>query len=178
MTSTLEDRPWLIVRLAAVVIAMGMVAVLALHWLNPSASGIGGPAPDEFTPQQQVVDAGGWTSEFTAAWDAATGEAAAAGVELRVTSGYRTSAQQQELWDSALTDAGSEAGARRTALPPTESAHVGGTAVDVDRPSATWLEAHGWRYGLCFPYANEWWHVELTGEPGEACPPQQATPAG
>jgi hypothetical protein len=46
-------------------------------------------------------------------------------------------------------------------LPPSESAHVHGIALDV-RPveGARWLERHGGRHHLYRIYANEWWHFE------------------
>lgn len=58
-------------------------------------------------------------------------------------------------------------------LPPEESAHVSGAAVDVAAEGADWLKAHGWRYGLCQRYANEWWHFEVRTQPGGTCPPLQ-----
>jgi hypothetical protein len=46
-------------------------------------------------------------------------------------------------------------------LPPEESCHVKGIAMDV-RPSegACWLEDNGGRYHLYRIYDNEWWHFE------------------
>jgi hypothetical protein len=46
-------------------------------------------------------------------------------------------------------------------LPPSESGHVHGIALDV-RPveGARWLERHGGRHHLYRIYANEWWHFE------------------
>lgn len=127
---------------------------------------------------EHVADPGEWTPEFREAWDRAAQDSHADGVDLTANSGHRSAAEQQELWEQAVAAAGSEQKARETTLPPSESAHVAGTAADVSGPSADWLELHGWRYGLCLPYQNEWWHVELSGEPGEPCPPQQATAAG
>ncbi|MFC9970816.1 hypothetical protein ACFVH6_07925 [Spirillospora sp. NPDC127200] len=51
--------------------------------------------------------------------------------------------------------------ARRRALPPEESGHVRGLALDV-RPTegARWLEQHGRRYRLYRVYDNDWWHFE------------------
>ncbi|CAM2758580.1 D-alanyl-D-alanine carboxypeptidase family protein [Skermania piniformis] len=56
-------------------------------------------------------------------------------------------------------------------LPPGESTHVRGEAIDVGpQNGAAWLEANGSRYGLCRTFANEWWHFELATVPGGVCP--------
>ena len=94
------------------------------------------------------------------------------GVSLRVTSGWRSSVAQQRLYDDALAKYGSSAKARRWVLPPRESKHVTGGAVDVGPPTAaTWLEDNGVRYGLCRRYANEPWHFELLApHKNQPCP--------
>lgn len=93
-------------------------------------------------------------------------------VSLRVTLGWRSSVAQQRLYDAALAKYGNAAMARRWMLPPRESQHVTGGAVDVGPPSAaTWLEKNGVRYGLCRRYANEPWHFELLApHKGQPCP--------
>ena len=98
-------------------------------------------------------------------------DAAAHGVPLAITSGHRTWAQQQSLWQSGVAEYGSPEAARRWVLPPGESAHVAGKAIDV-RPieGARWLEAHGNKYGLCRMYVNEWWHFEIATVPTQRCP--------
>ena len=63
--------------------------------------------------------------------DKAIAAAAADGVALRVTSGYRSRAKQQRLYDEAIGKYGSAERARRWVLPPGESEHVQGRAVDV-----------------------------------------------
>ncbi len=99
--------------------------------------------------------------------------ARADGVELRVTSGWRSAEHQERLYREAIEKYGSPAAARRWVLPPDESAHVRGEAVDVGpEAGARWLERNGVRYGLCRRYANEPWHFErLAGAKGSACPP-------
>jgi D-alanyl-D-alanine dipeptidase len=58
-------------------------------------------------------------------------------------------------------------------LPPEESTHVTGRAVDIaPREGAAWLEANGNRWGLCRTFDNEWWHFELQTLPGTPCPPR------
>ncbi|WP_167475789.1 M15 family metallopeptidase [Nocardia arthritidis] len=98
----------------------------------------------------------------------------AEGVPLSITSGYRTPAEQQRLWDDGVRTYGSPDAARRWVLPPGESTHVSGQAVDVGpQAGAQWLEANGTRWGLCRMYANEWWHFERATIPGGACPPMR-----
>lgn len=105
------------------------------------------------------------------AYSLAEAQAHREGVPLSVTSGYRTAAEQDALWRQAIATHGGEAQARKWALPPGESTHVTGDALDVGpREGAAWLEANGWRWGLCRTYANEWWHFELVTFPGTPCP--------
>ncbi|WP_459706931.1 M15 family metallopeptidase domain-containing protein [Actinophytocola sp. KF-1] len=80
---------------------------------------------------------------------------------IGLTSGHRNAAEQWRMFVAEVASTGSEAAARRRVLPPEESPHVVGIAMDV-RPveGARWLEAHGWRFGLYRRYDNEWWHFE------------------
>ena len=102
--------------------------------------------------------------------------AAADGIDLRVTSGWRSRAKQEQLFEEAVAKYGSRAKAHRWVLLPDESEHVQGGAIDVGpRPAAAWLEQHGVRYGLCRRYANEPWHFELLApHKGQACPAMEA----
>jgi len=106
--------------------------------------------------------------------------ARAAGVTLTVTSGRRSRAEQQRLFDAAVRQYGSVAKARRWVLPPSESRHVTGEAVDIGpRSGARWLEVNGVKWGLCRRYVNEWWHFErLAPAIGQACPALEANAAG
>jgi len=101
--------------------------------------------------------------------------ARAAGLDLQVTSGFRSASTQQRLYDQAVAKYGSAVKASRWVLPPAESAHVKGLAVDVGpRTAAAWLEKRGVRYGLCRRYVNEWWHFErLAPAIGQRCPPME-----
>ncbi|HEU5161471.1 MAG TPA: M15 family metallopeptidase [Streptosporangiaceae bacterium] len=85
---------------------------------------------------------------------------------IGLTSGYRDAAEQHRIFTREVRRTGSEAAARRRVLPPEESRHVRGLALDV-RPAegARWLERHGWRYGLYRVYDNEWWHFEYRTTP-------------
>jgi zinc D-Ala-D-Ala carboxypeptidase len=98
--------------------------------------------------------------------------ALAAGLDLVVNSGLRSVAEQQRLYDEAIARYGSPGKARRWVLPPAESSHVRGLAIDVGPPAAaSWLEKYGVRYGLCRRYVNEWWHFErLAPAIGQRCP--------
>jgi D-alanyl-D-alanine carboxypeptidase len=80
---------------------------------------------------------------------------------LGLTSGYRDPAAQAALYAAEIERTGSAEAARRWTLPPQESRHVTGVALDV-RPTegARWLEQHGARYCLYRRYDNEWWHFE------------------
>ncbi|MEV6135488.1 M15 family metallopeptidase [Nocardia sp. NPDC051990] len=108
---------------------------------------------------------------LAAAYMQAENQADAEGVALYINSGYRTPAEQQALWDDGVRTYGSPEEARRWVLPPNESTHVRGRAIDVGpQDGAQWLEANGNRWGLCRIYQNEWWHFELATAPGGACP--------
>jgi zinc D-Ala-D-Ala carboxypeptidase len=108
--------------------------------------------------------------------DRAIAAAAADGVELHVTSGWRSPAQQQRLFDAAVRKYGSPEAASHWVLPPDQSEHVRGAAVDIGpRSGATWLDKHGVHFGLCRRYDNEWWHFELLAPAhGGTCPARVA----
>jgi hypothetical protein len=94
------------------------------------------------------------------------------GIDIRISSGWRSAAYQQLLLDDAVRRYGSEE-ARQFVNTPEQSTHVTGRAVDVAPMDAMgWLSQHGSVYGLCQTYANELWHYELMTEPGGMCPPQ------
>jgi len=100
--------------------------------------------------------------------------AGADGVELSLTSGYRSLERQQMLFDREVKIRGSESEAAKWVLPPQFSNHPKGLAIDVNYPDgrdqALWLERNGSRFGLCRVYSNEWWHFEGVIAPGQACP--------
>ncbi|QIS19812.1 M15 family metallopeptidase [Nocardia terpenica] len=98
-------------------------------------------------------------------------EAHEQGVPLSITSGYRSPEEQERLWEDGIRTYGGADAARRWVLPPNESTHVQGRAIDVGpQQGAQWLEANGNRWGLCRTYDNEWWHFELATLPGAPCP--------
>lgn len=105
-------------------------------------------------------------------------DAAAQGVELHITSGWRSHAEQAALFAAAVKKYGSAQEASHWVLPPGESEHERGEAIDVGPPQgAAWLDEHGVHYGLCRRYANEPWHFELLAPAlGEACPAVEPYP--
>lgn len=151
------------------------------------ASGVGYvgasvPAADQdatsATPMSvKLVDFGyasgteGLTPALALAYTAASTEARREGVSMWITSGKRSYAEQQAMWRDGVAQYGSAAAARRWVLPPAESTHVSGRAIDVGpRAGAAWLQANGAAWGLCRTFDNEWWHFELVRVPGGVCP--------
>jgi hypothetical protein len=113
--------------------------------------------------------------ELRAAVQDAARAAAEDGIDLRISSGWRSPAYQQALLDAAIVEHGSVERARTLVLSPEESEHVTGRAVDVGPTEAMyWMSRHGSDHGLCQTYGNEIWHYELATEPGTACPPPLA----
>jgi D-alanyl-D-alanine carboxypeptidase len=108
---------------------------------------------------------------FLAAQSAARKE----GINLVITSGFRTTARQEYLFQRAIQKYGSEKEASKWVLPPDKSHHPDGIALDINYPGnpgdTKWLEVNGYKYGLCRVYKNEWWHFEPVIAPGEKCPP-------
>ncbi|GAA1729560.1 M15 family metallopeptidase [Aeromicrobium alkaliterrae] len=167
-----------------------LVGLLATAWLlvrtastgsplpgNVSLTGDdGGAIPDEGVPVSatDVVGVARLDPELLAAVQQAAADAAADGVELRITSGWRSKEYQQQLLDDATQEYG-QAAARRLVQSPERSRHTSGDAVDIGPTDAAfWVLRHGSDYGLCQVYANEVWHYELLTEPGGTCPPLQA----
>jgi D-alanyl-D-alanine carboxypeptidase len=101
--------------------------------------------------------------------------AAEDGIEIRVTSGWRSRRYQQNLLDRAVVTYGSREEALRLVATPDRSRHVAGAAVDIGPTDAAyWMAQHGARFGLCQTFANEVWHYELLVEPGGTCPQMRA----
>ena len=105
-------------------------------------------------------------------------DAEAAGVQLRVNSGWRSPEYQQQLLADAIVEHGSQEEAARWVATPETSAHVSGEAVDIGPfAAAAWLAEHGSAHGLCRIYGNEPWHYELRPDAvHEGCPPLYADP--
>ena len=110
--------------------------------------------------------------ELWAAVREAAAAAEARGVEVVVTSGWRSERYQRFLLDEAVRLYRSEEEAARWVATAEESSHVTGDAVDVGyTDAADWFSRFGAEFGLCQTYANELWHYELAVEPGGECPP-------
>jgi len=100
------------------------------------------------------------------------------GITFSVESGWRSPAYQERLLEDAIAKYGSRAEAARWVATPTTSAHVTGDAVDIaPSDAASWLSAHGARFGLCRAYGNEPWHFELRPRAVDhGCPAVYADP--
>jgi D-alanyl-D-alanine carboxypeptidase len=105
-------------------------------------------------------------------------DAAGAGVEFLVDSGWRSPEYQERLLQDAVSEYGSVEEAARWVATPETSAHVSGDAIDIGPFDATaWLSEHGAEYGLCQIYGNEPWHYELRPEAiDHGCPAMYADP--
>jgi hypothetical protein len=129
-------------------------------------------------PLTELTDARGEATELhpllATRFSVAQSFARVDGVELFLTSGFRSLSRQQMLFDREVAMRGSESEAAKWVLPPQFSKHPRGLAIDVNYPDgrdeALWLERNGSRFGLCRVYANEWWHFEGVIAPGQACP--------
>ncbi len=105
--------------------------------------------------------------------------AAAEGITIGLTSGWRSPEFQQQLFDDAVAQHGSADIASQYVASPQVSKHVVGKAVDVGPAAADdWLIRNGAAFGLCQIYANEIWHFELASEYGGTCPPLRPNAAG
>jgi D-alanyl-D-alanine carboxypeptidase len=116
--------------------------------------------------------------DLRAALRRAAADASGDGVEIFVTSGWRSRTYQERLFRQAIAKDGSAEGAARWVAAPGTSVHESGDAVDIGHADATaWLARHGSRYGLCQVYRNEPWHYELRAKASlHGCPPMYADP--
>lgn len=129
---------------------------------------VGEAASGDTSPSTGVLQ-----PERAHAWEHASAEAASADHPLEITSGYRSAERQQELFDEAIVKYGSAEAASKWVLPPDESSHVTGRAIDVGpEEHVHWLADNGVRHDLCQPYAWEPWHFEYRPEwvSDGACP--------
>jgi D-alanyl-D-alanine carboxypeptidase len=146
---------------------------------GPLTTGSGGVLPDGVTPFDLTYD--GVANLDPALLDAlreAATDAAAAGIELYVVSGWRSPEYQDRLLSEAVVTYGSEEEAARWVATADTSSHVSGDAVDVGPYDAVdWMADHGVEYDLCQIYHNESWHYELRpGARDAGCPTRYADP--
>jgi zinc D-Ala-D-Ala carboxypeptidase len=158
------------------------------------------PTPEPFTIGPAATDTyGGWIADgqtlspsdvlnpamaqldpaLLNAIQTAARAAAAQGIDLRITSGWRSKGFQQRLFDDAVRTYGNADIARQFVASPDVSKHVVGQAVHVAPVEADkWLISNGAQFGLCQIYANELWHFELAVDPQGNCPPLRPNAAG
>jgi zinc D-Ala-D-Ala carboxypeptidase len=166
----------------------------------PPPPAVAAPPADPLTIGSAAVDTtGGWLPDgvtlspfdtsnpilsqvdpsLVAAVQNAARGAQSAGIDLRVTSGWRSKGFQQRLFDDAVRTYGNAALAAQFVASPEVSKHVQGKAIDIGPPAADqWLLVNGRQFGLCQIYANEIWHYELATDYGGSCPPLRANAAG
>ena len=143
---------------------------------------IGGYLPDGQTlsPFDATNPIIGWLDPplLTAVQKAAS-SAKVDGIDVRITSGWRTKGFQQRLFDDGVKTYGSVDAAKQFVASPDTSHHVIGKAVDVGPVEAdTWMIRNGPRFGLCQIYANEIWHFELAADADGNCPALLPNAAG
>ncbi|MCF8611441.1 D-alanyl-D-alanine carboxypeptidase family protein [Gordonia sp. HY285] len=167
---------------AAVLVALIVAAVVA-HTQSVSSSAVSAPSttgdldgyiPDDdpISPFAEVSAVEKLDDELRAAVRAAARRARRDGVDVRLTSGWRSEALQGTLLRQAIREQGEDYAASHVKS-STESEHVRGLAVDVGPADAAyWMSRHGAEFGLCQVYANEVWHYELTADDG-VCPPMR-----
>ena len=126
-------------------------------------------------------DPGGLTAETSAAYNEMKAAAAAAGVSMWITSGYRSYSYQSQLYNYYCSVDG-QAIADTYSARPGYSEHQSGMALDINyadssftgSPTALWLEKNSWKYGfiLRYPagkesitgYKYESWHFRYIGK--------------
>ncbi|MGV0717473.1 M15 family metallopeptidase [Mycolicibacterium sp. XJ662] len=145
-----------------------------LHIGAAATDTVGGwlPAGKTLSPFDVSNPIVGWLDPLLlkAVQDAARA-AAADGIDMRITSGWRTLGFQRRLFDMRVQEYGSVEAAREFVAAPEVSKHVTGEAVDISPVQADmWLIRNGSRFGLCQIYANEIWHFERAAVDGR-CPP-------
>jgi zinc D-Ala-D-Ala carboxypeptidase len=180
-------------RVAGLLVVIAATAAALGYQLLASSSSMASPpvdglrsehrgAPDVVpTPRRSLTTirgVGNLDRALVGALRQAATDAADDGVELYVTSGWRSPEYQQQLLQEAISKYGSEDEAARWVATPETSPHVSGDAVDIGPSDATaWLSAHGAEYGLCQIYSNEPWHYERRPEAiDHGCPPLYADP--
>lgn len=167
---------WRIMRISAL---LGILVVVGLAGAPQHAVRLTDNSIQTLSPWDVANPAvGNLDQALLTAVQQATTAAAAAGITMTITSGWRSPQFQQQLLDDAIITYGSLPAALQYVQPADRSRHVLGQAVDIGGYDADqWLIANGARFGLCQIYANEPWHFELATDPAGNCPPLLASAA-
>ena len=147
--------------------------------LGGASSGDDGALPDGVTvADDEHAGVANLDPSLLQALRDAAAAAADDGIELSITSGWRSPERQDQLLREAIAEYSSEEEAARWVATADTSAHVSGDAVDIGPSEATpWMAEHGAAYGLCQIYGNEPWHLELRPEAiAGGCPATYADP--
>lgn len=135
------------------------------------------PSPPAVAPTATTLPAPAVNQQVTAGFDPNFNAAlnqmiAASGNRISVYSGYRSPADQLDLWNQALAKYGSIEVARSWVAPSDgvncSSDHCRGIAADLayaDTDTLQWAHENAGRFGLEFRLANEDWHVSLIHGP-------------
>ncbi|HKH23482.1 MAG TPA: transglycosylase SLT domain-containing protein [Solirubrobacterales bacterium] len=127
----------------------------------PSSSWTGMPAVAEgggYSGPLLYRDGEGMRPDVAAAYDRMAAAARRAGIDLVVVSGFRSDAEQAELFARHPDP--------RWVAPPGHSLHRCATELDLGPSSAYgWLDAHAGRFGFVRRYSWEAWHFGYTAGP-------------
>lgn len=139
-----------------------------------SPSGTGKPKVDTdddgITDDPGATDPNKLVGAARTAYFEAKGAMAAQGITMTLTSGKRSYEHQKDLWDKEVRLKGSTPAARMRVLPPDESSHVDGNAIDINVAAQPWMKTNGKQYGWCQIYSNESWHFEYKAAHKQGCP--------
>jgi zinc D-Ala-D-Ala carboxypeptidase len=180
-------RKWLLAAQTAAVLTVACFGAAGLASADPGTGPSADYSAEGGLPDGQRVSPFDLSSPavnrldpaLLAAIEHASDSAAAQGITIGLTSGWRSPEFQQQLFDDAVVQYGSSAIASQYVASPQVSKHVIGKAVDVGPADADdWLIRNGPAFGLCQIYANEIWHFELASDYGGACPPLRPNAAG
>jgi hypothetical protein len=155
---------------AAVLVTLGATGQVAFAyervagWPVAILEQVVGPETGPVCPlDQRYVDEQpeGLRPDVLDAWHRLRANAGEQGVQLCMQDGKRSVGQQQREFAEAVRRFGTAELAGRYVLPPEESMHVKGIAVDVQPlAAAAWVERNGGALGWCRRYQNEEWHFE------------------
>ncbi|HEX2131582.1 MAG TPA: D-alanyl-D-alanine carboxypeptidase family protein [Actinophytocola sp.] len=169
------------VLVVAVVVPLSVAGVLPFATVSVAGRGtavledVPGPDSGPVCPvDDRYVDEepDGLRPDVLTAWRELLAAAERDGVRICLNDGKRSRAQQRRQFDEAVRRFGTPELAADYVLPPEESNHVTGLAVDVQPHSAAeWVAANGRAHGWCRRYENEYWHFEYDPSyPSAGCP--------